>query len=375
MNKFKSISKFALYLITLLFLMELLVRFFFPYFQENMIFYDVDHNLKKDLKFNEIHRISKGINTYYKIIDDIQFRVINKSENLDFENEYQSVWFFGDSVTNGYGVEYQNNFPILFNDMLKSEGKKVNIFNNAQYGATVNFKNKLLNDATISKFKSNDIIIYQFNFNDITEIAKTKNKKSNPNEASFLINLTNNSQVFRYKYLNHSALIKFLSNYAKKIVRKTSGDCNKRGLFALGEYTHAYSALGFEKESEESWNSFENTLLEIKNQLKEKNINFYVLISPISLQVLNHSYIDKINLDLNCSTINARKKILNFLEENNFNIIDPLDNFNSSSEMSKKENNFIPLFHLGDTNHPTKKGHYLIALELFKKVKNTIVNK
>jgi len=226
----------------------------------------------------------------------------------------------------------------------------------------------------LSKFKSNDVIIYQFNFNDITDITKTDNKKSNPNEASFLINLTNNSQVFRYKYLNHSALIKFLTNYAKKIVRKTSGDCNERGLFALGQYTHAYSALGFEKESEESWNSFENTLLKIKNQLKEKNVNFYVLISPISLQVLNHSYIDKINLDLNCSTINARKKILDFLEKNNFNIVDPLDNFNSSSEMSKNENNFIPLFHLGDTNHPTKKGHYLIALELFKKIRNTIVN-
>ena len=365
MRYIKPTLNYIIYLLILFFTLELLVRFFFPNFQENLVFYDIDKN----------HRVSKGINTYFKTVDNVQFRVINPSDEISFSGKNQSVWFLGDSVTNGYGMEFQNNYTSLFKDLTKINNKNITVFNNAQYGSTLSFQTELFVNSVKEKLKPNDIVVFQFNFNDITEKAKYNNKKNNPEYASFLqYFFTQKSQLFRYKYLNHSALIKFLTNYSKIIIKKTSSDCKERGLFALGQYTHAYHAKGFEKKSEETWNSFKKLLLETKNDLAQNNINFYILLSPISLQVLNHSYINKSGLDLNCATIDARDELINFLKINNINFIDPLDSFNTSSKIGIAENNFEPLFFLGDTNHPTKKGHYLIALEVFKEIRGNLLD-
>ena len=51
--------------------------------------------------------VSKGIDTYFQIVGKTKFRVSKLNEKIEF-NEKKSIWFLGDSVTNGYGVEFED---------------------------------------------------------------------------------------------------------------------------------------------------------------------------------------------------------------------------------------------------------------------------
>ena len=51
--------------------------------------------------------------------------------------------------------------------------------------------------------------------------------------------------------------------------------------FALGEWTFAFKSRGFER-GDSVWRMFEEDLLNLKNFTKTNNIDFYVMISPIS---------------------------------------------------------------------------------------------
>ena len=89
----------------------------------------------------------------------------------------------------------------------------------------------------------------------------------------------------------------------------------------------------------------------------------YVLISPISLQIDNHEKTNKLNLDMNCSTVNGYIYIKSLLKKNNIETIDPLMKFKKYNK-----NNTQLLFQPFDTNHPNKYGHKIIAEELYYKL-------
>ena len=82
-------------------------------------------------------------------------------------------------------MEFQNNYTSLFKDLTKINNKNITVFNNAQYGSTLSFQTELFLNSVKEKLKPNDIVVFQFNFNDITEKAKYNNKKNNPEYASF----------------------------------------------------------------------------------------------------------------------------------------------------------------------------------------------
>ena len=102
-----------LYLIFIFFILEFGTRIFFPEFSENNIFYDK----------NKFHRVSKGKNTYFQYENNTKFRVSKLNEKIIFNNK-NSIWFLGDSITNGYGV----NFEDTYYSLLKKKLKKMLIF-------------------------------------------------------------------------------------------------------------------------------------------------------------------------------------------------------------------------------------------------------
>ena len=182
-----------------------------------------------------------------------------------------------------------------------------------------------------------------------------------------IISLITNTNVFRYKYLNHSAFFKLIQHHASIFVRKTKGSCEERNLDALGPYTYSYFGKNYEEKSLKLWDLFSKSIVQTNEELKNKNINFFVLIIPISLQVKNHEKINKLNYDLNCSTKNGHEYLLNILNQNKIQFINVLPYFNKFAENEKNKSKY--LFHAYDTNHPNKYGHELIADAVFQKLR------
>ncbi len=372
------IKKYTFYTIYILFLFSILeigTRLIFPVFKENNIFYDK----------NEFHRVSRGIDTYFQIVGKTKFRVSKINEKIEF-NEKKSIWFLGDSVTNGYGVEFENTYYSVFNKKLTSE---INIYNSSNYNSS--YMNTFSNlNGTIEKYlKPQDIVIYQFNFNDIIDIAqqiayldRIKNTEKNEDISNNInisikdediphrrkiISLITNTNVFRYKYLNHSAFFKLIQHHASIFVRKTKGSCEERNLDALGPYTYSYFGKNYEEKSLKLWDLFSKSIVQTNEELKNRNINFFVLITPISLQIKNHEKINKLNYDLNCSTKNGHEYLLNILNQNKIQFINVLPYFNKFVENENNKSKY--LFHAYDTNHPNKYGHELIADAVFQKLR------
>lgn len=355
--KKKFILKYIFFLICLFSIVEIFCRFFFKEFNENLIFYDK----------TSTHRVSKGIDTYYQYLDlteDFKFRVKDKNSKINFNKKINSIYFVGDSVTNGYGVEYEEAYWNIFKLALRKEGIHHNVYNISNYGANNIRISNLLSLLFAKKSSGGDIFIYQFNYNDISDALEDDTKISKEEKPSNLLRnkIIIASHKVRYKYLNHSTFIKLLQHYARTLPYKTKGTCESRGIDALGPYTYAYFAKGYEKISRELWeSSFER--LKILNLLaKENKLEFYILISPNSLQIKNHEKVNKLNYDLNCATVDAHAFLINFLNENNIKYIDPYYDF------QKHALDFKILFHNFDDNHPNKFGHKIIGETIIKKI-------
>ena len=182
-------------------------------------------------------------------------------------------------------------------------------------------------------------------------------------KQSLLIALIFKTNKFRYKYLNHSSFLKMLQHYAGIHARKTKGSCKERQLHAMGEYTYTFFTKGFEKQSLEIWNKLKKLIITTNASAKNINSEFIILLSPISLQLIQHKKNNKLNYDLSCATINPHNYFIDFLNKNNIKYVDPLDLF-----LKHEKKNNISLFHSYDTNHPNKEGHQIIANSIYEKI-------
>jgi hypothetical protein len=174
------------------------------------------------------------------------------------------------------------------------------------------------------------------------------------------------TMAFRYKYLNRSTFLSWLQFEMGKLRWKVSEkDCLKRGVYALGELTYAYQAKGFESDSQKVWSGFEKDLKSLKDFAVKNNFDLYVLIQPVSLQVLDHESNNMYNYDLKCSTIDARENILKTLRSLSIKYVDPLPKLNQYIMQEKNENNNQKLFFESDIMHPNELGSRIIGEELF----------
>jgi hypothetical protein len=348
-HRIKNLFNYFIFLILLFFSLEL-ITIFFNSLQNKQYFYKTSNErsviLGKNLNFS-----------FYKNYK-IRTNEINSLENIKKDNR---VLIFGDSVTIGYGVEYTNSFTDIINNLFS---KKKNVFAIGELG---NDLSKFSNFIEEFDIREDDIIIYQFNYNDILDNSVDGNLNVNlaDNKIDKILLKTNQ---FRYNYLNRSEFLKFLQSKASILRKKTNGSCEKRGIDALGPYTYSYKAKGFENESNVIWEKFEKTIESVANKVNEQNLKFFFSITPISLQLPHHEKINIYNYDTSCGTINPLNEIKIILENNKINIIDPTEKFIEISNKLYLEENKAFLFFDGDTNHPNIIGHRILGTEIFKQL-------
>ena len=315
--------------------------------------------------------VSKNQNQFFEKFKGFNTRTDLTESNMRFNENYKTIWVFGDSVSNGYGLKYTDTFFYNLKKSLNSIQKQFNVFSVSDYGNNLdNVYEIIINNDQI--FQENDYLIFQFNYNDILpQSYLDKGLGRVKTEVSFFRKFVSNFDTIRYNYLHRSTFFRVLTHYASVLRRKTSGSCESRDLDALGQYTFSYGSKKYYKESISAWNNFEQKISKLQLLTTERNLNFIVLISPISLQVPGHKKLNFHNYDLNCSFIDGREKILQILDRNKIDFADPLDLFKDYANLDIKENNFEPLFFEYDTNHPNAKGNLLMSISLFETIYQT----
>ena len=398
MSKFtKIITNIFVYSFILMFtfiILEIISRAFFNELSNN--------HIHKTISETEV--ITKNIHAFTENFDTFTIRKSNKI--YDKKINHDLVYLIGDSVSGGYGLKYVDTFYSIAEDMLNNSS-----LNKKRFLSIGNYNNNIFDNYDIinnnmNKFSKDDYLMFQFNFNDLNftnfgkfftskeseSVVLDKGETSNVNNLNredkefTSINLNNYSsessqdniiykllatvrdktRKLRARYLNHSGFLRVMQHYAGIFSRRTSGSCEDRKFDALGQYTYTFGSIGFEKESEILWKITENFFYEINSIAIKNNINFVVLISPISLLVDYHDHINHTNLSLDCATIDAHERLIAILKKNNIDYIDPLDKFNSFVKASFNEKNQLNLFHNFDTNHPNHNGSYLIALSVLE---------
>ncbi len=353
----KKFLKYILFLLFFLILIESLSRLFFSEFNYNNIHYKIDRN----------HKVIKGIDHFVKSNDEfrnISFRVEKKDNNINFVNNKRKIFFLGDSVTLGFGVKYQDTYF----QKLNKKSDKYQILAASNLGVSSKDIFSIIENQLVNYLTEGDTLVYQFNYNDITTKNKIFLKNNNKLEKEkFLDVIVDLTQKIRFKYLTHSTFFKVLQHYAALQTKKIKGNCLERDKFALGMYTFSYFSKSYEDVSEKLWDEFEIKLLQLNEILSKKKIDFYVLISPISLQLANHEKVNKLNLKLECSVKDGRLHLLQILKLNNIKFVDPLIEFQNFEKTNKKI-----LFHEFDTNHPNNLGHKLISDSLQKTFKKIV---
>ena len=357
--------------------------------------------------------ISKSKNTWYRTFsfgDGVKYRHHSRKSNsylygfekypgydkktnelIDLKRK-KNIFLFGDCVTGGFGVNLQETYFFYAENLLNQNKKKkdfVKIYSIARFGD--NFRDMKKGITLIEKIiKKEDIILYQFNYNDIVEVnyapplsKDTLDELSSKEPSSIKVYFND----LRKSFFNHSTFMRTLQHYAgilKWKLQKVSSlknmvlkqelfkKCGSLGFSTLGQYTFSYGAKNFQDKSKKIWEEFEKDLIVLNNYLKSKELKFAIIISPISLQIPYHEEINHRGLNFSCSTIDAQKKIKEILVRNSIDFIDPIDDFIEYTEVTKQNNNFNLLFHPYDTNHPNEFGHYLIGKKLYSYLHNLL---
>ena len=363
----KKIFSQLAFIFILFVILELISIKLFPEYSQNQKYKKLTNSNKKNLSI-----IQKGKYQHFELIEGLKIRSDKNDIKKKLADKNKKIWIFGDSITGGYGLKYSDTFFYLLEKILNTNEQKFKVFPISRNAGTFE---DLVSIVQNSKdiFGENDYIISQFTYMDIAP-PQNINKNQNPiqSKSGIFKKISSTINEFRFEYLHESTFIRVLTHYASIMKRKTSGTCSERGMHALGRYSYSYGSQKYLEESKLAWTHFEERLQSLKKFSKEKKLKLIILISPISLQLENHNKINFHNLDLNCSEIDARKKLLNLLNEYKITYSDPLVLFNEAMQTDLAENNFEPFsfFSEYDTAHPSSKGSLLMAISLYK----TIIN-
>ncbi len=382
----KNILYFTISLILIFSFLEILSRAIYPELSKNQIHKYVD----------EFRTISKSKNTWYKkfeLGDDIYVKFRHHKNSSKFYSDDQTklierknnIFIFGDSVTGGFGVNLQDTFFYHAENLLNKNlynKDTIKIYSIARFGDNFRDMQKGINNMS-EITKKNDIILYQFNFNDIVEVNYAP-PNSTPQAQPSKIRIYFND--LRKSLLNHSSFFRLLQHKAgnlkwklqkisiKNLIIKQElfKKCGNLGFSSLGQYTYSYGAKQLEDKSNKIWDQFEKELISLNEFLKSKELKFAIIISPISLQIPHHEKINNRELNFNCSTIDARQKITEIANKQSIDLIDPTDDFIRYAEITNQNDNVNLLFHPYDTNHPNEFGHLLIGNKLYLYLYNVL---
>ena len=306
---------------------------------------------------------------HFEKFNNLKIREVKSVEETN-KLAKKKVVILGDSISAGYGILYHDLYFNKTKKILKSENINTSMFNHSSLGISANLDN--FYDAiqsNESSLRKNDLVIYQFTYNDILDNVANQisdyEYRLQSEKDNFLTKFAIYTKDIRYKFLNYSNLIRVAQYYTGILIKNTSGSCQERGIDSLGIYTHVYYAKGFEDVSDKYWQIFEKKLLKLSDLIKSKQADFVFLLVPPSLEIPYHDQQNTYNYDLNCATIDPVEKIRKISIENQFNFISTKDAFIRESVNLYNTEGVINHYYLKyDSIHPNEKGHNLIGIEL-----------
>lgn len=255
----------------------------------------------------------------------------------------------GDSVSNGYGTDYEDIYWVQLQRLLD-----LYCLQAPTIVVVCGYGNNLIDELPglrdfLSSYHDNSIcgIIYQWNFNDITPETRSKIKSIKPVEGKAIAE-------WRYKWLNRSVFLRLAQFYSGKILKKTGGTCEERGLAALGPYTWTFGSKAFAEESDRLWNDYGKHMKSFADICRSRGAAPFVMVSP-TLFDIDHSksdpYFNVSGLDFSCATINPLERLVKLCNDENICLINPTEYVSQSYNRRIEGGNFVPYYFAGDDNH------------------------
>jgi len=292
---------------------------------------------------------TRNKNFHLQPFSGVKIRVPEPGYEFDAERAQRVLLVMGDSISFGFGLAfhdiYWQRWQRLFD--LRSD-EPIQVVSPAYMGN--NFAN---NTEAIRRFvalfSDREIvgIVYQFNFNDILPLraeAIRAEVELSPLQQALM--------AFRLKYLNLSVAQKVLAHYLNRVRHSLrSKDCADLGVDALGEYTYAYGAKGFEEVSSELWRSFDEKLAEIR-ELAPK-APFFILVSPLAPQIDPRYEANYATFQprFDCATIDPIDQLTRIAKANDIELIDPTGYMAQIFRGSVAEGNPAQMYFFNDLNH------------------------
>ena len=351
-------------LMVIIFVIEVIFSYFFPEYKGRSI---SKNNINNNNYF------------FYNLDSNIKIR----DPKYKYPDSTKKIYILGDSITKGFGLAYQDIFFSVTEQLLNNSSQNSTQFQVIPFSLFNEHGSNL--QSLLPKFKSyvsknlnkeNKLLIYQFNYNDILPPhslkdtgSKNFNYEYDTSKKHFFKKIIFWSGKIRYEYLNKSAFLTFLQIKASNIINSKSSKCT---LNSLGPYTFAYGTKGFEKKSEKAWKNFELLLKNLKDFSEKNNFHLKVLIVPTILEFNNHFSSNPKDFNLNCSTIDANKKINNILKSTGINVVDPIKIMKSIENKYFLERNEKNFFISLDHNHLNELGSRIVGQYLFTKISSDI---
>jgi hypothetical protein len=256
------------------------------------------------------------------------------------------IIFIGDSFTFGWGVGDPETFAYLFEQGLNSKRRQVEVVNAAVYGFDID-EYRILFDRML---KFNPDIIYigfclENDFNYTVRCGATIKEELRAERK--------NMAFYIREYINSLHIVSLIRDRlyilfpSVRSIMLKSGVNNKRDIF-LKEYPVSLKLLLKETQ---------NSLAEMNNICKARNIKFVVILIPLREQVYCRS---ALNAFKDYDAERPNQAIIDILKANKIHYIDLLPQFLNVSGASAER------LYFDSDPHLTKAGHMLTAEILLK---------
>lgn len=297
---------------------------------------------------------TRNKNFHLKPFSGVKMRVPQSDYEFETENAQRVLLVMGDSISFGFGLAYQDIYWQRWQRVLDLRSDDpIQIISPAYMGNNFSNNTELIRQF-LDLFADKEIvgIVYQFNFNDILPLRAEAIR-----DAVQLNPLQQTLMEFRVKYLNLSVAQKVAAHYLNRVRHSLRPeDCNDLGVNALGEYTYAYGAKGFEEVSTELWQSFDEKVTEIHNIVPRTP--FFILVSPLSPHIDPHyqGNYSTFQPRFDCATIDPIDQLTRIAKANDIDLIDPTGYMAQIFQSSVAERNPAQMYFFNDLNHFNEMG-------------------
>lgn len=337
---------------------EIIFRAFFPEYRNYILTENITYGKRK----------------YQVSVPGGKMRARTENAQVELKKGDHAILVFGDSVSLGYGLAYEDIYWSYWQRMLDLEDSEKKIVVLSAYG-----NNYVSNMSGILKpvnmYKNRDIkidgIIYQFNLNDIMPFTPEDLKayKHLQTKSSWITKVIAKAANIRIRYLNRSVMLRVLSNKLTHLFyNRAKAECESLGIDALRQYTYSFGAIGNEEMSRNIWEEVERYMEDLRNGLG--NIPIVVMLTPISQFIDPAMEVHPLSrpLRFDCATIDPVEMMREISEKTGVHFIDPSGYMKEYFNYYKQGENPTRFYFINDDNHINEVGAKYFAEYGYQKI-------